>query len=97
MLKARFRLRAVSSVRLAEACPKSSTAAKRTGSRRKHSFIHAYFQNSTFDLKNMFIVRDPPTPAWSTAKRPRARMRVTEVRKAGSSDTRRPKKECIYH
>jgi len=22
-------------------------------------------------LKNMFIVRDPPTPAWSTAKRPR--------------------------
>ena len=24
-------------------------------------------------LKNMFIVRDPPTPAWSTAKRPRSR------------------------
>ena len=23
-------------------------------------------------LKNMFIVRDLPTPAWSTAKRPRA-------------------------
>ena len=22
-------------------------------------------------LKNIFIVRDPPTPAWSTAKRPR--------------------------
>ena len=48
--KARFRLRAVSSVRLAKACLKSSTAAKRTGSCRKHNFIRSYFPNSTFDL-----------------------------------------------
>ena len=39
MFTARFRLRAVSSVRLTEACSKSSTAAKRTGSHRKHSAI----------------------------------------------------------
>ena len=39
MFTARFRLRAVSSVRLMKAHPKSSTAAKRTGSRRKHSAI----------------------------------------------------------
>ena len=39
MPKVRFRLRAVSSVRLTEACPKSSTVAKRTGSHRKHTFV----------------------------------------------------------
>ena len=52
MLKARVRLRAISSVRLTKACPKSSTAAytaslqsklgsehSERSSRRKHTFI----------------------------------------------------------
>ena len=64
MLTARFRLRAVSSVRLTEACPKSSTAAymaslrSKLGSEAKPNEVLAasidlfseYFQNSKFDL-----------------------------------------------
>ena len=58
MLKARFRLRAVSSVMLTEVYPKSSTAAytaslqsklvserSERSSRRKYAFILKYFRN----------------------------------------------------